>query len=287
MTRSLQSAFSALASERGFTLIELLVTLSAGLVVFTAVFAVLDVTIHQSTRITSRADATQQGRSALASIEQDLSTSCVGSDASPIIGGTGGSTSTRLVYISGYGDDPTVIPVKHQITFTPGGQTHGTLVDQRYAAGGTGPNWTWTPTNQKLLLSDVDQTPTAPMFQYFAFEQPQSGGASYLDPGGHPFSMLLDGISPLPSEATLGGAPVPSNTVPPKKPLTFGSSGELTTADAAGTAEVIINLIAYPGGGNDLDPNLSSSADTISDAVNMRLTPAPNHDTGQEVLPCA
>lgn len=276
-----------LNSERGFTLIELLVTLSAGLIVFTAVFAVLDVTIHQSTRITSRVNATQQGRSALAAIEQDLSTSCVGSDASPIIGGTGGSTPTRLVYLSGYGDKPTVTPTKHEVTFTSGGSTHGRLIDQRYTASGTGPNWTWTPSNQKVLLSDVAATTSSPMFQYFAFEQPQSGGVPYLDPGGHPFAMILDGISPLPSEASLGGSPVSANTVPPKKPMTFGAGGALTADGAASVAEVTINLIAYPGGGNDLDPNLSSSADTISDAIGLRLTPAPNHDNGQEVLPCA
>src|SRR5205085_1839814 len=76
--RSLESGLASASDQRGFTLVELLVVLAAGLVVFTALFAVVDIAIRQSTRVVSQVSSTQEGRGALNQIEHQLQSSCTG-----------------------------------------------------------------------------------------------------------------------------------------------------------------------------------------------------------------
>jgi prepilin-type N-terminal cleavage/methylation domain-containing protein len=275
MTRGLP--YDALASERGFTLVELLVTLVAGLATFSALLAILDVTMSGTSRVTSRVNATQESRTALAHIENELHSSCVGDLTAPI---QPGSDDNTLSFVNGYGSAPTVTPVQHTIAYDA---TNKTLTET-------------TGANTTTLLGNVDQAGTTPVFQYFAFEVPRDSpgrtGTPYLDPSGNQYQMLLDGDSTLPSGATLNGNPVAPNTIPANSPLPLGplplsDSDIYSTNDAAMAAGVLINLRVYPSGGNDVNPNTSGASATVTDMIVMRLTPVANHDGGSpDLSPC-
>ena len=271
LTDRLRDGFNIAADERGFTLIELLVTLIAGVVVFMAAFTVLDVSIGQTTRILSRSDVTQRSRPALQHIEAQLNSSCVGNHLTPI---QPDSNGTHLVFFTGNGSEPTVNAVAHTITFNAAGN-NGTLTDT--TASGT-----------TTVLAGVAQDGATPVFQYYAFGQPaDSSNRYYVDQAGNRYQMLLDGKSPLPSGAkTYNGADA-SGIIPAAKPLATTSppNGTLGDDNAAAASEVLISFRVYPQG-SFTNQNLSNISQAVSDGVNLRLTPAPNHDNGQAISPC-
>ena len=87
-------------SEQGFTLVEMLVVMVAGMVVVSALFAIFDLTLHQTTRTFSTVDASQHSRIALEEIENELHSACVGSGVTPV---QAGSSATSLIFVSQYG----------------------------------------------------------------------------------------------------------------------------------------------------------------------------------------
>jgi type II secretory pathway pseudopilin PulG len=287
LRRPLRNADRSLADERGFTLVELLVIMATGLVVFSALFAVLDVTLRQTNRIVSQVDATQQARTAMAKIEQELQSSCVGGFAAPIQEGSNGDS---LIFISGSGSSATVVPVWNEITYTPNG-TRGTLTHSQYATTGTASD----PAPSTLLRTDtllgrVSPDGSTPIFEYFAYETPSSGSTPYLDPSGNEYRMLLlDNQTELPSGATLDGSPA-GGTVPANSPLALTSplDDQSVASDPNRAAAVFITLNVYPDRGSDVDPDAFGAAGVVTDLAVMRLTPVANHaGDSQNVSPCA
>jgi type II secretory pathway pseudopilin PulG len=269
-----------LGSERGTTLVELLVAMVAGMVVLMVLFGILDVTAHQTSRTVSRVAATQQARTATARIQQLLNSSCTGA-GNPILAG---SNADQLRFLTAYGSDPQPIPERHVITYTSG--THGSLVDQTdtnpNSTEYTDPATVWqTLSSTRTLLGDVDRQPSQPVFQYFGYETPvDSAGRAYIDQHGNPYSMLLDGTETMPSDArhavTLASAAneTPANAVTP-------------AADVSKAAEVLVKFVAYPGEGNDVDPQSLDAGATVNDAISLRLTPPANHAGSDTESPCA
>ena len=72
--------FPRVTRERGFTLVEMMVAVLAGTVVMGALFAILDLTLRQTSRTITQVDATQRARTAMESIETELHSACVGGD---------------------------------------------------------------------------------------------------------------------------------------------------------------------------------------------------------------
>jgi prepilin-type N-terminal cleavage/methylation domain-containing protein len=261
-------------SEHGYTLIELLVVLSVGVIVSGALFTIISVTLHQTTRTFSRVDATQQARTALARMENELHSSCVSPAVTPI---KAGSTGNSVTFVSQYGAAPTLTPVQRKITFDP---ASGNLTDISYAAtGGVAPNWTFssTPSSTVRLLKNAAQSGTTPVFQYFAFETPtNSAGAAYVDSAGRPYRILLDGVTTVPG----------TNTLPANSPHPLPTP--LSSADAQNAVAVLITFVAKPTGGNGSLQNTNLAANTVTDSVVLRLTAAPNHTgSGAVFSPCA
>ena len=248
-------------SEHGFTLVELLVTMTAGLVVLGTLFAILDVTMHQTTRTFSRVDATQRTRPAMETIENELHSACVADGVAPI---QAGSTASNLIFVSQFGNSASPTPVWHELTFA---STAGTLTDNTYTTAGTAPDWTrGTPVASTLVLDNVKQA----TFQYFAYQQ-----AATTDAAGNAYEILPDGNNPVPGTSTA-----------PFSPLS--TSPSLTGTDAQNAAEVLITLVVGPGGGSNENTNLSGVNQTVQDGVVLRLTPAPNHvGAGASFSPCA
>ena len=62
----------ALAAEEGVSLIELLVAILAGMIVIIALFNLQIVTLHQTTRVFTKVDATQHARVAIEDLGNEL-----------------------------------------------------------------------------------------------------------------------------------------------------------------------------------------------------------------------
>jgi hypothetical protein len=271
--------------EGGFTLIELIVTAASAIVVTGALFAIQQVALVESGRVTSRVHATQDARVAMSQIANQLHSSCVADGVIPIQAGSNGST---LRFISRWSAAATVVPELHVISYNSGA---GTLVDTTYPrTGGTAPNYTFsgTASGSRTLVSNVRQDGSTPIFTYYPFGVARnSAGNAYLDTAGNPYVMLLDGAGTLPTGVTTSsGGSVPANTIPANSPsalpMTTGSPPGLSSSNAAIASAVRVTMVVDPSA----NPRYSEDA-TFSDTLVLRLTPPPADRNPQVVNACA
>jgi Tfp pilus assembly protein PilW len=253
---------AALRDERGFTLIELLVASLAGIIVAAATSAVVIASVHFSSNFGNRVDANQEGRVAMEKITQALSSSCVATGVTPLVGtpaptgmvggAASGSDASDAVFYSSLSDSPTIEPNEVEISLT-GTAPSQQLVMYTYAntnTAGTAPPWTFattaTPSGGFVLLPDAAQATingaVQPVFQYYGYN-------------------------------TATGQ---MNTTPFAVPL--------STTDASNTAEVTVSFEALP---SNKGANLSAkgAGANISDSVVLRLTPASSNPNGSNT-PC-
>jgi prepilin-type N-terminal cleavage/methylation domain-containing protein len=283
----LRARVRLLRAEDGFTLIELVVTIAVASVVLAALFMISETTSTQTSLEFSRVDATSRTETAIENLENELHSACV-ADATPILAG---STATTLMFVSQYGSEAAVEPVEHVVTFNASART---LTDAQYAetgyttdsSGQTVYTFSSTPiSGSTKTLTNVSQTGSTPVFQYFAFQEPlQSNGSPYEDSAGYPYMMLLDGTSDVPG----------TSTIPTPSPL--ADSSGLSSTNAANAAEVLITLSVGPQGylGENTAEGAAQSAfqatdstDQISDGVVLRMTPPANfYGNGNVFLPC-
>lgn len=268
-----------LRAQDGFTLVELLVTMVAGMVVLSAVFTVLDVTLHQTTRTFNKVDASQQARVATETIENELHSGCVGPGSPPV---QAGSDANDLIFVSQWGSTATnanvasPVPVEHKLVFSG-----GALTDAVYPATDTAAPWTFasSPSSTTVVLSDAAAATDSsgnplPVFQYFNYSEPlQTNGQPYEDAAGNPYMMIQDGINFVPGT---------TSNPPAAQPL----ATPLSATNAQSTAEVLVNLVAGPESGMQTSL-ISSVGATIRDQIALRLTAAANHASGSTVNPCS
>jgi Tfp pilus assembly protein PilW len=261
--------------EEGFTLVELLATMAAALVVMAGVVTVISVALRQTTYTFTRMDATERSRSMLEHLEDELHSACLVDGVTPIQGGAQGSQESDandLVFVSAFGTSANPTPVEHKITFNAAAKT---LTEYTYTVTGANPSqWVFssTPTNSAgtRLLTNVTQTSSTPVFQYFAYEP-------YTDVNGNQAMMLMDGSSSVPGTTTVSNP----------DPLPVTGSG-LSAANAANTAEVIVNLTVGAAGGNMENTNAAGTADPVTDSIVLRFTPPANAAGGNATFgPCA
>lgn len=221
----LTSALPRLRDDRGFTLVELVVVMAAGMVVASALFTILDVTLRQTTRTLSRVDSTQRARNVLERIQNEMHSACVANRLSPILSTTKGpSSDTTVSFWSQYGNAVSPVPVKRQISFD---STAGKLTESTYAwQSGIAPSQ-WIPSGTALktetLLTNVAQVPGTPVFRYYEHKDP-----------------------------------------PNPNPLPAPSPNGLSDADARKTAEVLISLVVKPTGGSHQNTNIAANTVTNS-----------------------
>lgn len=151
--------------ERGTTLTELMVGVAAGMVVILALSMVILGTLHGSSRVSARVEATQQGRIAIARVMEQLHSSCIAPEVAPVKENSSG-TLLRFVHQTGAQVSPT--PILSEISLNG-----GTLSQADYSAtGGTAPNWTFASTpyaTRQLLTGVAPIPPSSSIFSYYAY----------------------------------------------------------------------------------------------------------------------
>lgn len=247
-------------SQAGFTLVELLVAMMAGAIVVFAAFSIEFMAIDATQHISTRVDASRQGRLAFETIENELHSACVGGSTTyPIQGVTGGITESDandLVFLSYYGAASAPTPVWHRIAFNA---LADTLTDSSYAVTGSGPNWSQgTLIGTATLLTNVSQMGATPVFQYYAYTQ------EYTDGSGYTTMMIPDGTTVNPTTGQL----IANDSLP--------TASGLSETDAQRTVEVVINLTVESSGVAGTDTTPSQAANPMTDAISLRLTPPPN-----------
>jgi type II secretory pathway pseudopilin PulG len=243
--------------ETGFTLIELLVAMLGGIVIMLATFALIDLTLENTTRITDRVQATQSGRSFLEQTVSELNSGCVADDVSPVQAATPSgispavsSDATHLVFVSGEGDSASATPTLHVLSLSG-----TTLTDTSYAGTGgsaptltVGPTWTFATTSSSArVLTNV-----------------QSFGLTY-------YSFLNTANATANSLSGAAALSVPlSSTWPP------------TTTEYNGGYQVAQVNLALKVGPTDGQTNALVTT-TLNDSVVFRLTPPSSLNTNE---PC-
>ncbi len=265
--------------EAGFTLVELLVAVAAAGVIVLALFTLLNTTLQQTSRTFSQVNASQSARTATEDIEDELHSACLSSGMAPIQASSDGSD---LYFISQYGssgsnaDAATPTPVEHKIVYSSSAKS---LTDNIYAAtGSSGSTWTFstTPSQTRVLLTNVQAVGSTPMFQYFAYSEPMSGSTPYTDSAGNTYEMIQDGINYVPG-TTIQPAAAPLAT-------------PLNSTNAGTAVEVLMTFVVGPNsnGGSLVETNLSNVGATVQDQIVLRLTPPANHaGNGATFTPCA
>jgi Tfp pilus assembly protein PilW len=196
-------ASGALVREDGFTLVELLAAMLSGIVIMLAAFAMVDLTIRDTNRVTDRVEATSLGRTSLEQLVGELSSGCLTPDVSPIMAtsSTGitpsvTSDATHVVFVSGLGDGQSGNPTEHVLTYAA-----NALTDRSYAyTGGTGATltgpstWTFatTPTTSHVL-----NNVTAFNLKYYSF--PNTANATVNSLNGATALTTLSSVWPATS----------------------------------------------------------------------------------------
>jgi Tfp pilus assembly protein PilW len=156
-----------IADERGTTLVELMVGLAMGMVVLATLTLAIVVTLHASTRVSARVEATQNGRVVLTRVIEELHSACVAPKIAPI---QAGSTGTSLSFIRAAGSEGAAVAPTP--TLTTISYSEGVLTQSDYAAtGGSAPSWTFaaTPTTRRLLSNVSPGLSGGAVFNYFSY----------------------------------------------------------------------------------------------------------------------
>jgi hypothetical protein len=163
--------------------------------------------------------------------------------------------------------------VWHEIDYNaaPTSTLTDTTYSTNYSVVSGIPTWSrGTLQNSKTLLTNVAQSGTTPVFQYFAYQT-----APGTDAAGNQYMILPDGTAPVPGTSTT----VPAN------PLAPGAS--LSATQAASAAEVQISLVVGPSGHSYENTRLANVGQTVNDQIVFRFTPAANHVGGGATFnPC-
>jgi Tfp pilus assembly protein PilW len=194
MLSQLRPILPRLRDDRGLTLIETLVAALTGIVVVGAMFAILEVSLHQTTLITDKVQANQLGRTALTRIVDELHSACLSPGFKPI---QAESSASELRFVNAYSSEAVIPNAKeakttgtgtfeHQIVWSSSAKT---LTDYTYKSTSgegseakfpaiTSTHTNATPTSGALLASNVTQTGSTPIFQYYKYDEESTSSSS-------------------------------------------------------------------------------------------------------------
>jgi Tfp pilus assembly protein PilW len=162
----------SLSDERGTTMVELLVGMAMGMIVLVGLSMTIVVVLHGTSRVDARVEATDNARTVVTRITEQLHSACISPQIAPI---RSGSTGTELIFWhAAYGQSNVVqpIPVKTKIAYSK-----GTLSQTDYAKiGGTSPGWIFEGEegnkgtgSTRILLTNVAPAGSS-MFTYLRYQ---------------------------------------------------------------------------------------------------------------------
>ena len=180
----------------GFTLVETIVAMVTGIIVTGALFAILEVSVRQSSRLSGVAQATQVSRTAMTHIVDELRSACLSTNFTPVISTGTEATSSgekKLVFVNGYDEKtskteepPAELPAsgihKDVIEYNEAKQQ---LIDKTYIATSNTPTETSekysfaaNPASTVILAEKVTPVTGKAVFEYFAYGTTLHTGAS-------------------------------------------------------------------------------------------------------------
>jgi Tfp pilus assembly protein PilW len=175
--------------RRGFTLVETLVAMVTGLVVTGALFAILEVSLHQSSRLSDVAQATQLGRATMTHMVDEMHSACISEKFIPV---QETSTPNKLVLLNGYSESAEVPVVatsttgvrKDEVEYV---SSNSTVLDKTWLATAETSSGVFsfqaTPKETRIgeNISQIEEA-EAPkvklLFRYFEFAQTANGTTS-------------------------------------------------------------------------------------------------------------
>jgi prepilin-type N-terminal cleavage/methylation domain-containing protein len=154
-----------LRDQRGFTLVELLVSMTIGVAVLLATFAIFDSALLAQGRVDDRTDSIARGRTAMEQIVQQLrSQVCLGPSLPAIE--YGDDDEVRF-----YADlaNTTFVPERRILTYSGGALTER---DYSGRASGGSPPYTFsaTPVRTRVILDRMALATSVPFFTYYSFD---------------------------------------------------------------------------------------------------------------------
>jgi Tfp pilus assembly protein PilW len=253
---STPSPLACLRGERGFTLVETLVAMVTGLIVTGALFAILEFSVHQTSRISQVAQASQVSRTAMTHIVDELHSACLSSGFAPV---GEASTPSKLVLEDGYSELTEVPGAYTSKGGKTGAQTEGAqkdtieweekksyLIDNVQLGTGTGENgeYLFGPTKPVRLAEHVSQAEIVnakkeaekpPVFRYYEFAKAASTGSSEAAAtltevplkAAPPEELKTKGVG---TAGKVVAVQVSFRTAPYTKEVKLGSSAESTTS---------------------------------------------------------
>jgi Tfp pilus assembly protein PilW len=179
------------SDQRGFTLIETLVAMVSGLVVMGALFAILEVSLHQSTRQADLAQATQLGRIAMTKVVDELHSTCLSSEFRPV---QEKSTASKLIFVNAYSKEAEITGAatraagarKDEILWEETAAKQGKLIDKTYlSTAGSAPSFTfagpspsYTTVIAEKIMHAEEGGKEVPFFRYYQYAEKASTGTS-------------------------------------------------------------------------------------------------------------
>ncbi len=191
--------------DTGTTLVELMVALMTGLVIFATLTTMVVTTMHGSSRVSSRVEATQRARIAMVNLTNQLHSACLSPEIAPIRSGSTGN-SLKFVHQTGSAVAPT--PILTVVSYS-----NGTLKQSDYKwTSGASPNWVFdenNPASPRILLTKVAPIPpSTSIFSYYRY----FNGAISETPLNPPASGLTAEESALTVEVRAGISASPLRT---------------------------------------------------------------------------
>lgn len=167
-------------NDGGFTLIETLVAMVTGIIVVGALFAILEMSAKQTSRLSQVAQATQSSNTAMTHVVDELHSACLSEGFTPVLAG---STPSSLILVNGYFPAKITEPTKEpEYTFVRKdtleyntGNSHLTDTYVKATAeptSGVYSSWSTTPTTV-LLAEKVSPVKVEgkeqPVFRYWEY----------------------------------------------------------------------------------------------------------------------
>jgi prepilin-type N-terminal cleavage/methylation domain-containing protein len=250
------TALGAARDQRGFTLIEVLIAMITGLIVTSALFSVLEFSIHQTTRLSDITQANQLGRTTMTHIVDELHSACISAGFAPI---QATSTESRLVFVSGYSAEAEVPSVfgekggvrKDEIEFK-----EGKMWDKSYPATGTTSKgeYTWGAETKTLIGENISQSvepsgkkEAIPIFKYFAYASKPSTGTAEAASTLEETKSLTKGGEEIKNEAaTAASVLISFNTATSDKNVLLGGSAKVNSDRSADLSSQVTFAFSAP-----------------------------------------